>query len=152
MMSLKKILLPLALAGFAIALKTTPNVSNNFTVKTRDDQPPFLTGTQSGQGTFFDTGLGACGFINDNSEHIAAVSNFLFDAYLGYDGIDSYSNPVCGRQVTAYCVYRYSYSTTVTITDSCDGCALTDIDFTPTAFADLADLDIGRINISWEWV
>ncbi|KAL4064760.1 RlpA-like double-psi beta-barrel-protein domain-containing protein-containing protein [Scleroderma yunnanense] len=128
-MSLKKILLPLALAGFAIALKTTPNVSNNFTVKTRDDQPPFLTGTQSGQG--------ACGFINDNSEHIAAVSNFLFDAYPGYDGIDSYNQ---------------DKSTTVTITDSCDGCALTDIDFTPTAFADLADLDIGRINISWEWV
>ncbi|KIM51478.1 hypothetical protein SCLCIDRAFT_1224492 [Scleroderma citrinum Foug A] len=147
MAPLTKILLPLALAGFATAAIVP--VTGQALVTKDDDQPPFMTGLQSGQGTFFDAELGACGFINDNSEHIAAVSNLLFDAVPGYDG-DSFHNPVCGRQVTAYYKDR---STTVTITDSCADCDITNLDFTPTAFADLEpDLDVGRIDITWEWV
>ncbi|KAL4062210.1 RlpA-like double-psi beta-barrel-protein domain-containing protein-containing protein [Scleroderma yunnanense] len=137
-----KSLFTLVLASLAGTALSSPHI-------VRDDGPDFMHGTQYGQGTFFNTGLGACGLINENSEHIAAVSNLLFDNYPGYDGGDSDGNPVCGRQVIAYYEGK---STVVTITDSCADCALTDLDFTPTAFSDLADQDIGRIDISWEWL
>lgn len=43
---------------------------------------------------------------------------------------------------------------TVAITDRCEGCGLTDLDFSPAAFTALAsDLNIGRIHgMTWVWV
>ncbi|KAI6047570.1 RlpA-like double-psi beta-barrel-protein domain-containing protein-containing protein [Pisolithus marmoratus] len=111
--------------------------------------PSYLVGTQSGQGTFYETGLGACGITNTDTQLIAAVSWELFDSYPGYDGVNPNTNPVCGKQVTA------SYqgkSTTVTITDRCTGCSITDLDFSPSAFTDLANESLGRIGITWVWV
>ncbi|KAL4064904.1 RlpA-like double-psi beta-barrel-protein domain-containing protein-containing protein [Scleroderma yunnanense] len=110
--------------------------------------PSYMTGMQSGQGTYYSTGLGACGITNNDNQLIAAVSEHLFDSYPGYNGVNPNTNPVCGKQVTA------SYngkSTTVTITDRCTGCATTDLDFSPSAFGMLADLSLGRIDITWSW-
>ncbi|KIM67247.1 hypothetical protein SCLCIDRAFT_232592 [Scleroderma citrinum Foug A] len=98
-----------------------------------------MSGTQSGQGTYYSTGLGACGITNNDGQRIAAVSHLLFD---------SYPNPLCGKQITAY--YQ-GKSTTVTVTDRCQGCAITDLDFSPTAFSDLANESLGRIDITWMW-
>ncbi|PFH54546.1 hypothetical protein AMATHDRAFT_135159 [Amanita thiersii Skay4041] len=112
--------------------------------------PSFLVGTQTGQGTFYATGLGACGITNNDGQHIVAVSHLLFDAFPGYNGINPNANPVCNKQV------RVSYqgkSVTVTITDRCEGCALTDLDFSPSAFNQLASFDVGRISgMTWEWL
>lgn len=110
--------------------------------------PSYMVGTQSGQGTYYETGLGACGITNSDTDLIAAVSWELFDSYPGYDGVNPNTNPVCGKQVTA------SYqgkTTTVTITDRCTGCSLTDLDFSPSAFTDLANESLGRIGITWVW-
>ncbi|KAH7883675.1 RlpA-like double-psi beta-barrel-protein domain-containing protein-containing protein [Phlebopus sp. FC_14] len=111
-------------------------------------EPSFMSGTQSGQGTYYETGLGACGITNNDGQRIAAVSELLFDTYPGYDGSDPNSNPVCNKQVTAFYGGK---STTVTITDRCTACAITDLDFSPTAFQDLADESLGRISITWVW-
>ncbi|KAG2118444.1 RlpA-like double-psi beta-barrel-protein domain-containing protein-containing protein [Suillus clintonianus] len=108
----------------------------------------FLSGTQSGQGTFYATGLGACGITNNDSQYIAAVSHLLFDAYPGYDGVNPNTNPVCNKQVTAHYGGK---SVQVTITDRCTGCALQDLDFSPSAFTQLADESLGRIDITWAW-
>lgn len=60
--------------------------------------PSFMVGTQNGEGTFYSSmllsslfrypcslvpaaGLGACGVTNRDSDHIAAVSHLLFDAF-----------------------------------------------------------------------
>ncbi|KXN89956.1 Allergen Asp f 7 [Leucoagaricus sp. SymC.cos] len=110
--------------------------------------PSFMVGTQSGQGTFYSTGLGACGITNKDSDYIAAVSHLLFDDYPGYGGANSNNNPICGRKVTA----SYKGKTvTVAITDRCEGCALDDLDFSPSAFQQLADPSLGRIDITWTW-
>ncbi|GLB36225.1 putative lytic transglycolase [Lyophyllum shimeji] len=112
--------------------------------------PSFMTGIQSGQGTFYSTGLGACGIVNSDTDYIAAVSHLLFDAVPGYNGQDPNSNPICGRKV------RVSFegkSVVVAVTDRCEGCALTDLDFSPSAFNQLADFARGRIGpISWVWL
>jgi len=43
--------------------------------------PSYMIGTQSGQGTFYATGLGACGITNNDGQHICAVSHDLFDSF-----------------------------------------------------------------------
>ncbi|TFK77026.1 hypothetical protein BDN72DRAFT_866830 [Pluteus cervinus] len=107
--------------------------------------PSYMTGTQTG-----DVGLGACGVTNSGTDRIAAVSKLLFDTYPGYTGGNPNTNPVCGRMISA------SYngkSTTIMVTDRCEACAITDLDFSPTAFSDLADFSIGRIHgMTWNWI
>ena len=42
---------------------------------------------------------------------------------------------------------------TVTVADTCPGCAPGSVDLTPTAFQQLASLDVGRLHgISWELI
>ncbi|KAG6911905.1 hypothetical protein DXG01_000152 [Tephrocybe rancida] len=112
--------------------------------------PSFMVGTQTGQGTFYTTGLGACGITNTDGDYIAAVSHSLFDNYPGYDGVNPNKNPMCGRKV----LVTYGGATvTVALTDRCTGCATTDLDFSPAAFLKLAAFDVGRIpTIHWVWL
>ncbi|KAH7931045.1 hypothetical protein BV22DRAFT_999245 [Leucogyrophana mollusca] len=111
--------------------------------------PSFLIGTQTGQGTYYATGLGACGITNTDTDYIAAVSHLLFDVFPGYNGVNPNENPVCNRKVTA--TYQ-GKSVTVAITDRCTGCALTDLDFSPSAFSQLASESVGRISgMTWLW-
>lgn len=110
----------------------------------------FMAGTQTGQGTFYATGLGACGITNNDGDYIAAVSHLLFDAFPGYNGANPNNNPMCGRKVKA--TYK-GKTVTVTLTDRCEACALTDLDFSPSAFNQLADFSVGRISgMTWVWV
>jgi hypothetical protein len=109
-----------------------------------------MTGTQTGQGTFYATGLGACGITNKDTDFIAAVSHLLFDNFPGYEAGDPNSNPVCNRKISA--TYQ-GKSVTVTVTDRCTGCAETDLDFSPSAFDTIADPSVGRISgMQWVWV
>jgi hypothetical protein len=109
-----------------------------------------MVGTQTGQGTFYATGLGACGITNNDSQYIAAVSYLLFDTFPDYNGVNPNENPICGRQVTAN--YQ-GKSVTVTLTDRCTGCKITDLDFSPSAFDALADPAVGRISgMTWDWI
>ncbi|KAG6332260.1 hypothetical protein ID866_6831 [Astraeus odoratus] len=128
---------------------TTSAPAASTTSTSTSDEGGYFAGTQTGQGTFFNTGLGACGITNNDGEHIAAVSQLLFDIYPGYTGTNPNTNPICGKTVTAHYQGR---STTVIITDRCVACAITDLDFSPAAFNDLADPAQGRIDITWEWV
>jgi len=107
-----------------------------------------MIGTQSGQGTFYETGLGACGITNNDGQHICAVSHLLYDTFPGYAGGNPNNNPVCNRQVIATYQGR---SVTLTITDRCAACKITDLDMAPSAFNTLADPSLGRIDITWVW-
>ncbi|EPT00594.1 hypothetical protein FOMPIDRAFT_1049626 [Fomitopsis schrenkii] len=109
----------------------------------------WLSGTQTGEATYYMTGLGACGIDNTDSDYIVAVSENLFDNYPGYTGTNPNNNPVCNKQITA--TYQ-DHSVTVTVTDRCVACATTDLDFSPSAFQDLADLSEGRLyGMTWVW-
>ncbi|TFK41083.1 RlpA-like double-psi beta-barrel-protein domain-containing protein-containing protein [Crucibulum laeve] len=112
--------------------------------------PSFMVGTQTGQGTFYGTGLGACGIVNTDADFIAAVSHLLFDTFPNYKGGNPNNNPICGRKVQATFQGK---SVTVAITDRCEACALTDLDFSPTAFNQIADPALGRISgMKWVWL
>ncbi|KAF8994155.1 RlpA-like double-psi beta-barrel-protein domain-containing protein-containing protein [Cyathus striatus] len=100
-----------------------------------------------GDATYYYPGVGACGITNTNADFIVAVSAQYFDTFPGYAGGNPNNNPVCGRSIQANYQGR---SVTVAVTDRCVGCAYGDIDLTPAAFGQLADLSVGRIHgVSW---
>ncbi|KAH9969266.1 RlpA-like double-psi beta-barrel-protein domain-containing protein-containing protein [Lactifluus volemus] len=87
-------------------------------------------------------GLGACGITNKDSDHIVAVSHSVFDVYPGYTGANPNDNPICDQ----------GKSVIVTVTDRCVSCDMTDLDFSPSVFRELADPSVGRIGVTWSWV
>jgi len=109
-----------------------------------------MHGTQFGELTYYEPGLGACGITNSASDPIAALSEKLFDNYPGYNGVNPNTNPVCNKQI------RLTYegkSVTVIVVDRCTGCKDTDVDTTKPMFAQLADVSLGRLfTLEWEWV
>ncbi|PNP55715.1 hypothetical protein THARTR1_04091 [Trichoderma harzianum] len=89
--------------------------------------------------TFYNTGLGACGSVNNDEEYVAAISAALFD-----------SQSVCGRSIS---VNFNGATVSVQVVDRCAGCAFGDVDLSPRAFSDLtASLDAGRVQGSWDFV
>lgn len=100
----------------------------------------------SGDGTYYETGLGACGIYNVDTDYICAMSHLFFDQYTP-NGNPNH-NTLCGKKINAF----YNGKTVqVTVTDRCEACAYADLDFSPSAFSQLADQSLGRIKITWEW-
>ncbi|QYS99763.1 DPBB_1 domain-containing protein [Trichoderma simmonsii] len=89
--------------------------------------------------TFYNTGLGACGSVNNDQELVAAVSAALFD-----------SQSVCGRSIS---VNFNGATVNVQVVDRCAGCAFGDIDLSPSAFSALTgSLNAGRVQGSWNFI
>lgn len=111
--------------------------------------------------TFYDPagGYGACGQPIPNSAFAVALSS---DQYQG--------GAHCGRQVVATCEHplpfiQPSYSRTnemifldqgksvqATVMDLCPGCHANSLDLTRVAFSQIANTDLGRINIQWRYL
>lgn len=100
--------------------------------------------TFDGDATFYEVGMGACGWQNDDSDFIAALNVDQFNGF----GAMSNGNPVCGKKAS---ISYNGKHTTVTITDKCPGCSHGDLDLSPAAFKSLADEGAGRIKISWQF-
>lgn len=74
-----------------------------------------------------------------------------FDAMAIKGVADPNQNPACGRKIRAVRA-GMTHGIEVTVVDRCTGCQPTDLDFSPTAFKMLGDIDEGRIPIQWAWV
>lgn len=103
--------------------------------------------TFSGEGTYYDPEMGACGKVNSGTEMVVAVSHELYDKHTPNGNPNK--NSLCGKKIRAF--YEGS-SVEVSIVDRCVGCAHDDLDLSPSAFEKIADKDLGRINLTWEWV
>ncbi|KAI9498990.1 RlpA-like double-psi beta-barrel-protein domain-containing protein-containing protein, partial [Zychaea mexicana] len=99
--------------------------------------------SHSGEGTFYNTGLGSCGITNTDSDLIAAMNHID----MANEGNPN-ENPNCGRKIK---VNGPNGSVTVEITDTCPTCAQGDVDLSPAAFGAIAEFDDGRVEISWDW-
>ncbi|KAF2188661.1 hypothetical protein K469DRAFT_703264 [Zopfia rhizophila CBS 207.26] len=107
--------------------------------------------TYTGDLTYYDPGLGACGIPSSSSDAIVSISHFTFDAV--QKGTDPNQNPLCGRKIRAQRVNDgKTVSVDLKVVDRCTGCQPTDIDVSPTMFAKLADPDLGRVPVTWAWV
>jgi len=112
--------------------------------------PGFHVGPNSGDLTYYDLGLTACGKVYNNHEYVAAVSQLLFDAVPGA-GANPNNNPICGKKVR---VSYHGKSIIVTLVDRCTACKVLDLDLSPDAFSQLADQSVGRVTsgMTWTWV
>ncbi|KAI0051525.1 hypothetical protein FA95DRAFT_1569832 [Auriscalpium vulgare] len=114
-------------------------------------------GTQTGKGTFFSPGLGACGRRNTDADSIVAVSKQLFDNFPramfqsskrllhSGAGANPNANPICGKKITANSGGK---SVKVTVVDRCVGCSST-IWTSRRAFNKLANPAKGVTPITW---
>ena len=77
--------------------------------------------TYTGDLTYYDPGLGACGIDSGDNDAVVAVSHYTFDAV--QTGSDPNQNPLCGRKIRATRVDERtgkSVSIDVTVIDRCE--------------------------------
>ncbi|KAJ8089125.1 hypothetical protein PM082_014373 [Marasmius tenuissimus] len=99
-----------------------------------------------GDVTWYDPGLGACGFTSGPGELVAAVSVPVYDGFPGATPNPNL-NPICRKRAR---VTANGKSVDVIIVDKCMKCATGDIDLSPAAFTKLAPQSVGRITgASW---
>lgn len=140
----------LVIVALVCVLALIIGLSAGLSSKSRTQNLPLPSshgGPYSGDLTYYDPALGACGLTNSGSDTIVAVSHFVFDAVSV--GSDPNSNPLCGKKIRAR---RGDKSIDLTVVDRCTGCQPTDIDVTRSVFADLANIDQGRVSVSWSWL
>ncbi|KAJ7495453.1 plant expansin [Mycena latifolia] len=112
---------------------------------------PIRPKSYSGDGTYYDPGVGACGKTNTKDQLIVAVGQGVFDSFAYRGETNSNKNPICGKKLKA--TYKQK-SVTVVVEDLCAGCpGDADLDFTIAGFTKLAASEEGRIHgVTWEWV
>ncbi|KAJ9602384.1 hypothetical protein H2200_013239 [Cladophialophora chaetospira] len=104
-------------------------------------------GPYTGDLTYYAPGLGACGVTSHDSDKIVAISHLVFDAVS--EGSNPNANPLCGKKIRAR---KNNKSVDLTVVDRCTGCQPKDLDVTIDTFADLAEVDLGRVLVEWNWL
>ncbi|WVQ77323.1 hypothetical protein IAR50_007007 [Cryptococcus sp. DSM 104548] len=95
--------------------------------------------TFTGVGTFYSTGLGACGTTSTDSDYLVALNSAQYGS--GYPG------PQCFKTIT---ISDGSTSVSgITILDECPTCDYGSLDLSPSLFTRFADEDTGTIHITW---
>ncbi|KAF8469404.1 RlpA-like double-psi beta-barrel-protein domain-containing protein-containing protein [Russula ochroleuca] len=93
--------------------------------------------TYSGRGTWYETGMGNCGWENNDNQLVVAVSESV------------YSNGVhCGKTVL---VHSGGKTAQAEVVDSCPGCGENDLDMSPAMFQHFSGLGTGVISIQWSY-
>ncbi|TDL17209.1 hypothetical protein BD410DRAFT_579193 [Rickenella mellea] len=95
--------------------------------------------THSGRGTWYDTGLGACGKWNNSWEMVVAIS------HLRWNGGGN-----CGQYMQINWGGKSQYAKVV---DECMGCADGDLDMSASLFSHFASQSKGVLNgVSWHFM
>lgn len=94
---------------------------------------------RTGQGTWYNTGLGACGWTNKDSDKVVALPTAVYG-----------SGSHCGKTVHIKNT-KNGKTATATVADECPGCGNGGLDMTPGLFKTLGNLDDGVIPISWDF-
>ncbi|WVW80293.1 hypothetical protein I302_102271 [Kwoniella bestiolae CBS 10118] len=95
--------------------------------------------TYSGTGTFYYTGLGACGQYSKDSDFMVALNSAQYGG--GYPG------PQCFKGITIQANGKTVSG--VTIMDECPTCGYGSLDLSPGLFTQFASEDAGVISITW---
>lgn len=77
--------------------------------------------TYTGDLTYYNPGLGACGISSSDNDAVVAVSHYTFDAV--QKGSDPNQNPLCNRKIRATRVNEKTGKSTsidVTVIDRCE--------------------------------
>ncbi|KAK8858922.1 hypothetical protein IAR55_003153 [Kwoniella newhampshirensis] len=95
----------------------------------------------SGTATFFDAGLGACGWTNSNSDYIVAVNS------------NQYDGSKCGNKIWLWnpSTQKMAFPT---VADECPSCSHGDLDLSTGLFEFLSDgnMDEGVFQMKWGYM
>jgi len=81
---------------------------------------------------------------------VCAIDFRLFDGFGGFAGTDPNHNPICNKRIQ---ISHNDKSVIVKVVDKCGGCnGKHNIDMSPIAFSQLADLGVGNISIHWHFL
>ncbi|KAI0725545.1 RlpA-like double-psi beta-barrel-protein domain-containing protein-containing protein [Fomitopsis betulina] len=95
----------------------------------------------TGDGTYYDTGTGACGYTDSNNDPIVAISHVIYGDGESCNQWVQITNPANGKS-------QYGQ-----VRDECEGCAQDDLDMSPSLFQSLGeDLSVGRFQIEWHYM
>ncbi|KAG9301179.1 hypothetical protein G9A89_012562 [Geosiphon pyriformis] len=108
---------------------------------------PVPKGKRYGYGTYFNPSLGACGMMDNDNSHIVALGSPLFDQYTGSGNPNH--NTLCGKRIK---INFQGKSVQGLVHDRCPECADGDVDMSPAMFRMIANQDVGRIRIDWEFM
>ncbi|KXT07017.1 hypothetical protein AC578_7201 [Pseudocercospora eumusae] len=95
----------------------------------------------TGDLTWYDVGLGACGITNTKDEAIVAIPEKIFDAYTPGN---PNKNPLCGKSVSITGKDGSTYK--ATIVDRCPGCTENDLDLSEDFFNKVTQHGDGRVH------
>ncbi|KAI1256082.1 hypothetical protein MGN70_002243 [Eutypa lata] len=97
----------------------------------------------SGDATYYTPGVGACGENNGPSDHVVALP------------VSQYGNcpnpndcPSCKKSIN---IHYKGKTVTAAVKDKCPGCSGDSIDLSPAVFEQLEKLDVGRIQVTWDY-
>ncbi|KAF8474971.1 hypothetical protein BDZ91DRAFT_649859, partial [Kalaharituber pfeilii] len=101
-----------------------------------------------GDATYFDPGLGSCGWDNKSTDMIAAISYQVMDPK---NPGNPNLNPLCGKQIL--CTREGKNPTVIKVVDRCPVCVAGDLDLSPAAYAALGGtIAEGRFRIQCSWL
>ncbi|PWN49203.1 hypothetical protein IE53DRAFT_303867, partial [Violaceomyces palustris] len=89
--------------------------------------------------TYYNTGLGACGNYNQDSDFIVALN-------AGQYGNMGQRSSWCGQSIAITYAGVTQYAT---VQDACPGCPWGGLDMSPGLFQAFAPLDKGVFQMSW---
>ncbi|KZT67878.1 hypothetical protein DAEQUDRAFT_728653 [Daedalea quercina L-15889] len=94
-----------------------------------------------GDATYYETGTGACGYTDNDSDPILAISHLVYGDGGRCNQWIQITNPANGKS-------QYGQ-----IRDECEGCGQNDIDLSPSLFQSLGeDLSVGRFTVDWHYM
>jgi expansin len=129
--------------GASASTGAAPNGPGGVTTSGAGGGEPVSCGepeTHQGEGTYYDAdGSGNCSFPATPGDLLVAAMNQT----------DYGASAACGACIRAT---GPSGEVTVRIVDRCPECPAGDVDFSPEAFEQIAELSAGRVDISWQWV
>ncbi|KAI1108228.1 RlpA-like double-psi beta-barrel-protein domain-containing protein-containing protein [Nemania sp. NC0429] len=121
------LLITLGAAGSALAAPVS-SINGDAALATRSQ-------SFTGDITFYQPGLGACGETNADGEAVVAMSPSQYDGS-------------CGKTIT---ITKGGKTAKAKVVDKCPACASGSIDVSSTVFQSLADLSVGRTTVSWSF-
>jgi hypothetical protein len=88
--------------------------------------------------TWYDVGLGACGWTNKPSDFVVAINSAQYG-----------SGQHCGRRIE---IRAYGKSAIAQVVDECPSCSPNGLDLSKSLFAHFAPTDKGVFDASWSFV
>ncbi|CAF0969749.1 unnamed protein product [Adineta ricciae] len=101
----------------------------------------------SGNATYYDPSIGACGFLSNGDELVCAIADSLYDTQT-IDGNPN-NNKFCRKQIS---VTGPKGTAIVTVVDRCGSCKDGDLDLSRPAFNKIGDSINGRVPVTWNFI